>query len=385
MARSKAATPKVEKKRRSGLQRFVGALVLLVDFVAVCALALTGYAGYVSPLQNGGIWGLFPLAFPIVLFGCVCLLVLQLFFYRRGLFLLIPCMLMCAGPILKVSPFNFRKPKVPEGAETFTFLTYNVHNFVPSSARTISIDDDEDVPQLEYVINTDADIVCLQEASQLISLPKKSKARQLANKLMEKYKHVHVDGKELAVLSKYPIESIHLDANSDNFKGGHVTCFRITMPSGRLVTLFNVHLESMKLGYDDRDMYVQMTELQRPSIADVKNQILKKISQAAVNRAQQAQQLLRYIRLYGGPDVIISGDFNDVPGCYTINTLADAGFKSVYPTVGFGPMNTFNASRMFFCIDHTLFRGAVKPIDMTKGRIKASDHYPLVTRFYIDK
>ena len=32
-----------------------------------------------------------------------------------------------------------------------------------------------------------------------------------------------------------------------------------------------------------------------------------------------------------------------------------------------------------------MYRGALVPVEMTKGKLKASDHYPLLTRFYLDK
>ena len=86
---------------------------------------------------------------------------------------------------------------------------------------------------------------------------------------------------------------------------------------------------------------------------------------------------MQWLRLYGGPDVIICGDFNDVPGCHAIRTFADAGFHSVYPSIGFGPMITYNARHLYFCIDHVLYRGALTPLYISKGTLKTSDHYPL--------
>ncbi len=38
---------------------------------------------------------------------------------------------------------------------------------------------------------------------------------------------------------------------------------------------------------------------------------------------------------------------------------------------------------MYFCIDHTLYRGGLVPVRMTRGDIRSSDHYPLLTEFYV--
>ena len=371
---------KETRRRKSAGFRILYILFILLDLAAGCVLAVTGYAGYVSPLKHGGLWGVLPLGFGYAFWLCIALLVLQLLFYRRGALVLAILMLCSAGPVLTFFPVNAGTSDIPHGSESFTFLTYNVHNFV-EPGQTESTDTMHNA-QVEYILKTDADIVCLQEATWVGTFRPKFLAWNQREKLFENYPYVYVDGAELAVLSKFPVEAKHLDASS-NFKSGHVICLHVTLPSSRIITVFDVHLQSMRLLNEDREVYMQMTELHRPHIHDIKNKLFDKLSEAAINRAYQAQQLMRYIRLYGGPDVILSGDFNDVPGCYTIHKLDEAGFRSVYPEVGFGPLITFNDWRLYFCIDHTLYRGAITPVKMEKGSIKASDHYPLKTTFYI--
>lgn len=210
-----------------------------------------------------------------------------------------------------------------------------------------------------------------------MAAPEKLPAEQIYE-IHKKYPNVLING-ELALLSRFPVEAIHLECANDAFIQAETACWRITLPSGRLITLFNVHLESMRLAPDDRQVYVNLTELHREGVKDVKDHIISKLELSAVNRARQAQQLLRYIRLYGGPDVILTGDFNDVPGCYAVHTLADAGFRSAYADRGLGPAATFNQSRLYFRIDHTLYRGDLKPLSVYRGDTQASDHYPLIS------
>ena len=310
---------------------------------------------------------------------------MHLFWNRRGAVITCIGLLACAGPVLNYSPIHFSTPKVPEKAETFTFLTYNVHQFLPPHVKYNN--DTINNPTLDYIINSGADIVCIQEATFLGVIRPGYLSRTQVEALHAVYPYIHVDCRELAFLSKFPVEPIHIETNNEklNVKGGFTACYRVSLPSGRLVNFFNVHMQSFSLNKDDRDAYVGLTELKSENIGSETNQLLSKVSNAAVKRAQQVQQLLRYVRLYGGPDVIISGDFNDVPGCYSLRTLESVGFKSVYPQVGLGPVVTYNDQRMYFCIDHTLYRGAIKPVSMKKGSLRTSDHYPLTTRFYITK
>ncbi|MBD5232699.1 MAG: hypothetical protein HDS65_00815 [Bacteroidales bacterium] len=367
-------TPKPDTKpRRSTLQRILRGLAISVDVLLGAALCLTAYAGNISPLQHGGIWGIFPLCFPFCLVAAVIILILQLFWNRIGALIMALAMLICAGPIWDYCPLHFGTPSVPDDATKFTLLSYNVHNFLRPGEKEYDTSDDSAVA---YILNTDADIVCLQEASFLAlanCLPAK-----LVYDIHNHYPNVLIND-EVALLSRFPVQAVHLDPAPDIFKGADVACWRVTLPSGRFITVFNVHLESMRMKDDDREMYRNLTEFHRESIHDVKERILSKLSFSAVNRARQVQQLLRYIRLYGGPDVIITGDFNDVPGCYAIHALADAGFRSAYADRALGPAITFNQSRLYFRIDHTLYRGELKPLAISRGSTGASDHYPLVS------
>ena len=65
----------------------------------------------------------------------------------------------------------------------------------------------------------------------------------------------------------------------------------------------------------------------------------------------------------------------------TLRRLADCNMHEVYPEVGFGPMITYYDNNFYFRIDHTLYRGALKPLRMERPSVKFSDHYPNITTF----
>jgi endonuclease/exonuclease/phosphatase (EEP) superfamily protein YafD len=58
--------------------------------------------------------------------------------------------------------------------------------------------------------------------------------------------------------------------------------------------------------------------------------------------------------------------------------------KQVYTEVCTGPDITFYANRFYFRIDHVLYRGALSPVRQERGKVKYSDHYPVLTRFLLD-
>ena len=376
-AATKPAKKTKDKRRRSPWMVALDVLLTVLSVLSGMALGLTSYAGYVSPLSHDGIWGVFPLCFPFALLATFLLFVIQLFHNRIGAVITALAMIACGGPILNYCPLHIGTEKAGEGKETFSLLTYNVLNFWPRDTTV------QNNGALQYIIDQDADVVCLQEAAALVPSKTTKITKAQVDTIKARYPHISYYGSSQAILSKFPIKVIHLDAGPGNFGSGDLGAWRLTLPSGRLVTIFDVHLYSFGLNSDDKALYRQLTNLRKEPLDDVKEQLIDKLRTASKGRARQVMQLLRWIRLYGGPDAIVCGDFNDVPGCYTIHELADVGFKSAYPQVGFGPMVTFNANRFYFCIDHVLTRGDLKPLSLKKGRLKASDHYPLTVELEV--
>ena len=365
---SPAAEPR--KVGRSVWQRILRGLALCIDLIVVFALLLTGYAGCISPLSHNSWWGVLPLAFPICFWVTVVLMLLQLLWHRRGAVVLALGMLCCGGPVLTYFPLHVTTPKAPAGAEEFSLLTYNtLHSHYA---------DNDDMTIADYILSQNADIVCTQEAAALAPSQRDAAVQQRVDSLRSRYPYIIFGGGSgmQGIMSKYPVENIHLDAAKGTFGSGDVAAYRITLPSGRRICVFNVHLYSFGLSSTPLR---EATENKEES-----KLVLDKLRIAAEGRARQVNKLIQWLRLYGGPDVIICGDFNDVPGCHTIRTLADVGFKSVYPSIGFAPMTTYNKRHLYFCIDHVLYRGDLQPLKLKKGTLKTSDHYSLKVTFALE-
>ncbi|MBP3535598.1 MAG: endonuclease/exonuclease/phosphatase family protein, partial [Muribaculaceae bacterium] len=115
----------------------------------------------------------------------------------------------------------------------------------------------------------------------------------------------------------------------------------------------------------------------------VRKQLIDKLYGAFSHRAWQAKMLRSYIEQLGG-DAIVCGDFNDIPGCRTIHILEQIGMKDAYSELATGPTITFNAPHFYFRIDHVLWRGNFRAVDIERGNVASSDHYPLLTTFVWD-
>lgn len=379
-AKGKATGKK--RKRRSPAMRLLRALMLILSIVAALSLPVTGYAGMLSPLKHGGFYGILPLLFPVCMLVAAILLVLQLLWHWRGVIIVALGFAVTAVPAWQVCPLNIHlgQHKTTDSQGTFSLLTYNVFNFSELRDST----DTKPNRALAYILKRDADVVCLQEASNLHVNKHLFITTEQMTQLHNAYPYI-ISGGNQVILSKFPVQPIHLAVTKEDFDDADLAAYRLTLPGGKLLTLFNVHLQSFCLTADDRHLYTGLTQLKPAKVDDVRQQLVDKLKYANVERARQTQALLRFVRHYGGPDVIICGDFNDVPTCYALRSLEDAGFSSVYSKVGFGPMITYYRDRFKFCIDHVLYRGDMKPLSLKRATLRASDHYPVYVRIQYEK
>ena len=56
-----------------------------------------------------------------------------------------------------------------------------------------------------------------------------------------------------------------------------------------------------------------------------------------------------------------------------------------YAQNAFGPTITYHGNRFYFRIDHVLYGGDMEAVDIERGDVPSSDHYPLLTTFVFDE
>lgn len=281
---------------------------------------------------------------------------------------------------MEYSPIHL--PKSPSSdSDIFTVMSYNVFGLVDQTNNYPGGIN----PTLSYILQNDADIVCLQELEALHSNKTLHITPAQLDSLHSQYPYVFIGSHAQAIFSKFPVEPIQIGFKYSGESGSaDMACFR-TEIRGHKITIFNIHLQSFDLVKSDREMFARLKHLKgsEDEIAMMKNHLINKIREAGPQRVSDTEELIRYIKKFGGPNVIVCGDFNDVPGSYPLRMLAEEHLKEVYPEVGFGPMITYNAGGFNFRIDHILYRGEIKPLKMSRGRVRSSDHYPVIATFEI--
>lgn len=350
--------------------------VLTVANVAVCvALPAAAYAGFLDPAKHPYA-GVVVLTLPVCLAALCLVLIVDLLAARRMALWAGLSLLVSLGPVFDLVPFNFTHPKA-DGKPEWSLLTYNVANFSYGKTGADSLSH-----TLEYILSTNADVVCLQEdISRYGTCYARTRvnARQL-DSLYARYPYYFISTHGQTLLTRFEAKVL--------YDTSFCSAYELNV-YGQRIALFNVHLQSYSLSETDRELYTDLTELKKTGLGTkgtvhaVKSDLMKKIAIAYAKRGEHCRTLIELINKYGGENVVVTGDFNDVPGCWTLRHLADLGLHEMYPAVGLGYRNTFWRDNLYFRIDHVLWRGNLTPLSLDCEHIPYSDHYPQLARFAI--
>lgn len=368
---------------RRAWRRTYRAVLMALSFVALLGMVVSSFSGHVHPTVYPGACVMVML-FPGWLLFLLLMIILDALWCRKALVVCGLAVAVCFHAILDFAPLHVCEPSTKEGSPTFTLLSFNVENFTSQSGEY----PDGCNPAISYILQADADVVCIQEAAPLVEKPMKNTviAQSQIDSLYRRYPYIMMNGYTQMIMSKYPAEAVHTGTAS---KRSMIGVAHLTI-EGVQVALVNVHLQCYSLTHSDKSLYQDLTSANndtidlRSGMGLVRSRLLSKIQRAAERRAAEAERIVNYLHKFGGETAIVAGDFNDVPGCYTLHRLADAGMRQVYSEVAFGPAITYYVDRFYFRIDHVLYRGRLKPLSMRIGGSRASDHLPVLTTFAIE-
>ena len=343
------------------------------------ALLLVGcaYSDHLSPEKNV-LFAYAGLIFPFVL-------LLNLFFFiywivaKKWLlfFVLIAAFAICWKPISVFCPLHVKTNVLPQN-DLVKVLSYNVMSFAYK-------DHTKEAPNsiIQYIAQSEADIVCLQEymvgaGPNLMSSSDVAKALPMYPHITEIFfssPHHKKVRYGLALLSKFPIISSRKIPFFATENGSAIHELDV---HGKRVTVVNNHLESFRLTAEDRSKYSDMISKVRFEMLDeFRGAVQQKLGQAFRIRAKQAETIAEEIRNSGGSYTIVCGDLNDTPISYT-RRMIQAPLKDAYTETGMGLGISYNKNFFYFRIDHIFHSPDMEAYNCrVDSRIKLSDHYPI--------
>lgn len=340
-------------------------IFIAINILVIMAMNFCAYTSYLHPTYHPN-WSYFGLAFPAFLLLDICFVFFWLIFKRKFALMPIVGMLLCAGSVRTYFPINFRA-SVPDGA--IKLLSYNVMNFGGAPMRQVDLTDN---PIVNYILNSDADIVCIQEG---VVVGKE----QMIQILGEKYPYI-MDGAEdgchtNVCLSKFPIlNAEHVRYES---KTNRSYAYNILVGSDTLLVVNN-HFESYQLHEDDREAYKDI--IKHPEDQENKERyqsLTQKLVRANSVRGLQVDRVAEYMDSVPCRYKIACGDFNDPSISYTHHRMT-RNLRDAYTQSGFGPGISFHTSGMYFRIDNILINENIDSYRTeVDNSISESDHYPI--------
>ena len=358
------------------LRFFLQSVFVTANVLIIVLLIFSAFSDRVSP-ETGMGFSYLGLLFPVLCVVNLCFVVYWIFLSDWKCLLMSLCAFaICWGPVKRYFPFHFKQEVQKE--KTLKVLTYNVMGFgyknhTKSKPNEI----------LQYIANSDADIVCLQEfyasksakhltAWQIYKALKMYPYRSVFYLKQAKYHNLGI-----AVFSKYPISKSKRVKYMSAHNGSSIHEIKI---NGKKLTLINNHLESFKLTMEDRSKYSAFIKsLDTEELEDLRGAFGQKLGSAFKIRAKQAEAIAQEVKNAKGDYVLVCGDFNDTPISYAHRTI-QGDLKDAFVSSGQGMGITYNQNFFWFRIDNILHSSNMRSVNCTvDDEISYSDHYPLWT------
>ena len=354
---------------------FLLALLAVIGLIAMC---LSVVNAFVNPQRF--IWTtMFGLAFwPIFIFNVIVLLLLLLL-WSRWAWISILALLVSIPGFTKSYSFGSKV----EADSFIRIMSYNVHMFEHVDGKT-------DKEQFAYqVINKvreqNPDILCCQEFfSYKKGVSRPQSIEDFAQSIA--FPYVYYNRKNNyggnVIFSKYPLAKVSEDSG---FGKENTYGVMVSVDAGEKGKFYvaNVHLLSYMITDSEIDVLMRASG-HKDDIDTIGKSVLRKLSFAFQKRSDELQRVLTGMPPVDGP-IIVCGDFNEPPLSYNYRQMQKAGFTDTFTKVGRGIKPTYAGKLPLLRIDYIWANDKVMPLHFKRERYKASDHYPILLDFAVEK
>ncbi|RZJ30393.1 MAG: endonuclease [Flavobacterium sp.] len=330
-------------------------------------LAVLTFLAYVLPF-------LAPKFFP---FLSVLTLILPLFLIMNAMFFLfwaiqlkrqviLSALMLLMGITFINKFYKFSSVNLPESEKDFTVMSYNVRLF--NLFRWI--DNDHVVKDIRKFINEEnPDILCIQEYSEAAKIDLK----------VYPYQYIMMQGEKIktgqGVFSKFPI----IAKGKLEFPNSNNNTVYADIKKGiDTIRVYSIHLQSIRITPD-------VDEINNEGAIDKKKSeiIFRRISKAFRAQQQQAEIIRQHKQDCPYP-IIICGDMNNSPFSYVYRSIKGK-LNDSFEEGGNGFGQTYHFKYYPARIDYIFADPKMKVKEFRNfPEFNNSDHYPIMTRLYID-
>lgn len=380
------------------LPKVLRTTMLLANLAAIVWLLLCKWASYYNPLGQ-------PTYLSLLSFTCVFAFITNIAFALYWLFTsikrrfllsvitIILCWNVCAP---QIGTNYFGKNAVVENEELgLKIMSWNVHMF---DLGEWTKDKTSKARMLNLIQEQNPDILCLQEfywdaqddkepyTKILQELGYPFVAFSVDNSMRKSVMTSSAAKNEVikignAIFSKYPLR------NSRTYplhkQNNNMLSTDVYIDSNHIYSLNVVHLTSVGFGRKEME-YISDVRTKGNQVESKSKTLLNKLSNAAATRSILANRIDSLKREMDYP-IIICGDFNDVPGSYSYQTVKGK-LSDAFIAKGTGLGRTYRHIFATLRIDYILYdHEALKIEGYHRLPDQLSDHYPIMAAFRLKK
>ena len=352
-----------EMKLFRKVTKLVRNILLVVNVMVIVAMCACAYAGHFSPEHHPWLEVLV-LGFPVPLTINLLFILICLFISPRRMLIPIAVVLLCWGPLRAYFPVNISQS--PDN-ECIKVMSFNVAGFSIAQYKEGVLN-----TCVDYILNHDVDILCLQEAN--MGSASRKQWESLISEIYPYSRTIRRGGPKevVAFYSKYPILASERIVNNTEKN----TCGACLLDvEGDTVLLVNIHLKSTFLKENEKEEIGSM--IQQRKIDREKGSVLKKLCLAAARRASQADSVAVFLEKHKGMTTILCGDFNDPPNSYSYHRVSQ-WLDNCYQSTGMGLAYTYCNNGMNVRIDNIFCSDDLETVKCEiDDKTDVSDHYPI--------
>ena len=356
----------------------------LLTFVCLAGLLFA----YLTPFVHPNTFKLLPffgLAYPIILFFTVLLLIIWIFL-RSRMTILIALVLIIGGKLhFRMIAIGSDTAKELENRESLHVMSYNVRLFdLYNFSGKDRLNTRNSI--FDFLRSESPDVVCFQEFYHQ-DKPTDFVTRDTITDLLqtkdyhERYAH-KLRGRQnfgVAMLSRFPMIAkgdVMFEQQGDS---DFNYCIYADIVKGNdTFRVYNVHLQSIRLQSEHYSVFEDIQE-KKPEASMVRL-MMDKLIMAYPKRADQARRVMQHVLTSPYP-TIVCGDFNDTPLSYTYHQF-NKSLIDAYRNTSFGIGTTYAGRVPAGRIDYIFHTKDLESSDFEIQENALSDHRAISCKVY---
>lgn len=361
---------------------FIQAFILLTSVIYIAASCTS----YINPISCS-LFTFLALGFPYILFAMMLAIFLAFFSYRK--FVWVFCIILLFGTkniIATTGLHPFTKAfKQQKSKGTIRLLSWNVNQFIDCRKAVDSTNSSRRL-MFKFIEESNADILCLQDYQDYFDRQDYfNNTSYIKDSIHYPYCYFSVDKMPdkyaleyygTIIFSRFPIVDSGRKVYDSKDNPEHVA-FADIMFNSKEIRVFNTHLSSMQLTAERKNAGLDYTYIQDDTAILLNKGKLERIALFDSFHLKQAQIVKQQLNKSPVPFVFCA-DLNSVPSSYVYHHIS-SGLQDAFLQKGFGWGPTYDGLSHTLRIDVTLLSPELKVAQHYSPKLKASDHFPLVT------